>query len=325
MKKKAASCAPPPKVPAPRNRTIRLLPGEQEFFESSFLSPSRKNWKLGEVTDRLIAGDLFKVIPHLPKGFVDLLILDPPYNLDKSFGKTRFSRMTTGAYFAYLDSFFPLLLPLLKKDASIYLCGDWQSSTAQSLLMEKYLIPRSRISWQREKGRSSSKNWKNCCEDIWFGTVGKEYYFNADAVKIKKRVIAPYRNADGDPKDWEETEEGRFRLTGSSNFWDDITIPYWSMPENTPHPTQKPEKLLAKLILASSREGGFILDPFVGSGTTCVVAKKLKRHFLGIDCNREYLAWGAKRLLLAEENPLIQGYEEGVFYERNSGKQKKNR
>ena len=323
MKKKSSPAVQKVKQPAPRNRTLRILPGEKEALESSLLYPGKKKFTNKEIEDRLICGDLREVIPLLPEGFADLLILDPPYNLDKDFGSMRFARTSMEGYLAYLESFFPLLLPLLKKDASIYLCGDWQSSAAQGLLMEKYLIARNRISWQREKGRSASKNWKNCCEDIWFGTMGKEYYFNADAVKIRKKVIAPYRNAQGDPKDWEETEEGKYRLTGSSNFWDDITIPYWSMPENTPHPTQKPEKLIAKLILASSKEGGFVLDPFAGSCTSCVVAKKLNRHFLGIDCNKEYLSWGAKRLLLAEKDPLIQGYEEGIFYERNSGRLKK--
>lgn len=82
---------------------------------------------------------------------------------------------------------------------------------------------------------------------------------------------APYRE-DGRPKDWEETPDGKFRNTYPSNFWDDISIPYWSMSENTEHPTQKPEKLIAKLILASSNEGEVVFDPFLGSGTTSVVA-----------------------------------------------------
>lgn len=88
----------------------------------------------------------------------------------------------------------------------------------------------------------------------------------------RRKVIAPYK-VDGKPKDWEETPEGNYRNTYPSNFWDDISIPYWSMPENTAHPTQKPEKLLAKLILASSNTDDIILDPFLGSGTTSVVAK----------------------------------------------------
>lgn len=90
------------------------------------------------------------------------------------------------------------------------------------------------------------------------------------------------------------------------------------MPENTDHPTQKPEKLIARLLLASSRPGDFVFDPFLGSGTTAVVARKLDRRFCGIELNREYCCWATKRLMLAEADPTIQGYSEGVFWERNS-------
>ena len=90
------------------------------------------------------------------------------------------------------------------------------------------------------------------------------------------------------------------------------------MPENTPHPTQKPEKLYAKLILASSKPGDRIFDPFLGSGTAAVVAKKLDRRYCGIEANTEYCLWAAKRLQQADHNQSIQGYEDGVFWERNS-------
>ena len=90
------------------------------------------------------------------------------------------------------------------------------------------------------------------------------------------------------------------------------------MPENTDHPTQKPEKLYAKLILASSRPGDVVFDPFMGSGTAAVVAKKLGRRYLGIEINEEYCLWAAKRLKMADENAEIQGYADGVFWEQNS-------
>ncbi|MBP3347452.1 MAG: site-specific DNA-methyltransferase, partial [Clostridia bacterium] len=104
---------------------------------------------------------------------------------------------------------------------------------------------------------------------------------------------------------------------------DDISVPYWSMAENTPHPTQKPEKLLAKLILASSNEGDVVFDPFLGSGTTAVTAKKLKRHFVGVELDGEYCAMAQKRLEMAEEDKSIQGYTDGVFWERNTVKEQK--
>ena len=134
---------------------------------------------------------------------------------------------------------------------------------------------------------------------------------------MRRKVNAPYK-VEGAPKDWEETKEGNYRNTCPSNFWDDISVPYWSMPENTAHPTQKPEKLIAKLILASSNEGDVVFDPFAGSGTTAVTAKKLKRHFVTVEQNEMYCAWALKRLEMAESEPGIQGYRGGVFWERNS-------
>ena len=253
----------------------------------------------------------------LPGEFADLLILDPPYNLAKNFHGLKFSKTTGAAYLAYLQSWFPKIIKTLKPDGSVYLCGDWKSAFCLYQIMRDFTILRNRITWQREKGRGAKANWKNAAEDIWFGTKGEKYYFNVDAVKQKRKVIAPYREM-GKPKDWEETGSGNFRLTCPSNFWDDISIPYWSMPENTGHPAQKPEKLLAKLLLASCPENGMVLDLFLGSGATSVAAKKLGRRYAGIEINEEYCCWAEKRLLLSDNDHGIQGYSSGVFWERNT-------
>ena len=206
----------------------------------------------------------------------------------------------------------------LKPTGSLYMCGDWKCTSALQTVIEERLTILNRITWQREKGRGAKTNWKNAMEDIWFAVKDPHaYYFDVESVKMKRKVLAPYR-IDGQPKDWEATSEGKYRLTYPSNFWDDISIPFWSMPENTDHPTQKPEKLYAKLILASSRKGDFIFDPFMGSGTTAVVAKKLGRKYLGVEINEEYCLWAAKRLIMADEHTSIQGYTDGVFWERHS-------
>ncbi len=265
-----------------------------------------------------ICSDLFAVIPNLPTAFADLIIIDPPYNLTKDFNGIQFKASSDSDYLQYLRSWFPQVCRLLKPNGSLYLCGDWKSTSALQTVMAENLTVMNRITWQREKGRGALSNWKNGMEDIWFGVKNpKDYFFDVEAVKVKRKVIAPYKE-NGKPKDWEETEDGNFRLTYPSNFWDDITIPYWSMPENTDHPTQKPEKLIAKLILASCPEGGVVFDPFLGSGTTSVVAKKLGRKYCGIEMNEEYACWAEKRLELAETDDSIQGYAGGVFWERNS-------
>jgi site-specific DNA-methyltransferase (adenine-specific) len=226
--------------------------------------------------------------------------------------------MSLSAYETWLDSWLSRLVKVVKPTASIYICGDWQSSSAIQRVMSRYFIVRNRITWEREKGRGAKANWKNSSEDIWFGTLTDQYTFNVEAVKLKRRVIAPYTDEEGRPKDWVETGRGRFRLTHPSNLWTDLTVPFWSMAENTDHPTQKPEKLLAKLILASSNPGDFVFDPFLGSGTTSVAAKKLGRRFAGIEIDEIYACLAEKRLSLAEEDARIQGYMAGVFWERNT-------
>ena len=245
------------------------------------------------------------------------MIVDPPYNLTKNFGKNTFKQMDFAEYKKWLDRWLSKVVRILKPNASLYICSDWKSSIIIPLVAGKYFKLRNRISWEREKGRAASNNWKNCIEDIWYYTKSDEYTFNLDSVKIQRQVLAPYRDGKGTPKDWNEEDGQKIRLTAPSNIWTDITIPFWSMPENTEHPTQKPEKLIAKLILASSNTGDMVFDPFLGSGTTAVVAKKLGRHFLGIERERKYVALALKRLELAENSKNIQGYEDGMFRCRN--------
>ncbi len=305
---------------APRNKTITVTPHEQLRYKDRLLYHNDEtSFSIQQLCNKIVLGNSLDVVKAIPSESFELIILDPPYNLNKDFHGYQFKATDDNGYENYLESWFGEIIRTLKPNGSLYLCGDWKNSAILYQVMYKYLTILNRISWQREKGRGAKMNWKNAMEDIYFGVKDKKnYYFNVEAVKMKRKVIAPYRQ-NGKPKDWEETAEGNFRLTYPSNFWDDISIPYWSMPENTDHPTQKPEKLIAKLILASSKEGDLIFDPFLGSGTTAVVAKKLGRNFVGIEFNEEYAFWAEKRLELAEQNPVIQGYTDGVFWERNSG------
>lgn len=302
---------------AGRNRTMTLSDTEKEELRKDLSFLSEKSAVDGAV-DKTFNQDLFEVFEYLPKHFVDLLIIDPPYNLSKNFAGNKFKKTDDVAYIEYVRSWLPKVMELLKPNGSVYICCDWKCTSAIYQVLSEYAVVVNRITWQREKGRGAKTNWKNAMEDIWFGVADENnYYFDVEAVKQKRRVVAPYKE-DGKPKDWEETDEGKFRLTYPSNFWDDISIPYWSMPENTDHPTQKPEKLIAKLILASCPVDGIVFDPFLGSGTTSVVAKKLGRHYCGVEISEEYALLAAKRLRKAESDRNIQGYNDGVFWERNT-------
>lgn len=302
---------------APRNRTI-ILTDEDCKRLGNRLKHIHKEVPIDDILDSTICQDIFAILELLPSAAFDLVFTDPPYNLTKDFNGSRFKQTSLDAYEKWLESWLPAIRRLIKPTGSIYVCGDWRSSAAIHRILSKYFIIQNRITWEREKGRGASINWKNNSEDIWFATMSDRYTFDVDAVKIKRRVLAPYTDKNSAPKDWHETNDGRFRITHPSNIWTDLTVPFWSMPENTDHPTQKPEKLLAKVILASSNEGDIVFDPFLGSGTTSVVARKLNRHYVGVEIDLDYCCLAEKRIEMAEDVPGIQGYTDGVFWERNS-------
>ncbi len=303
---------------SPRNKTIDFNIEDGKIYIDRCIRDTSNTYTLNAIQNKTIISDTFLALEKMPQSFVDLAIVDPPYNLQKDYHGNIFKSTDDNEYALYTEKWLDALIPTLKQNASIYVCCDWKSSLVIGPVLCSKLKVRNRITWQREKGRGANANWKNGMEDIWFATVSDDYTFNIDAVKVRKKVIAPYRE-NGKPKDWEHTEEGKFRNTYPSNFWADISIPYWSMPENTAHPTQKSEKLLAKLILASTNENDVILDPFSGSGSTSVTSKKLGRNFVGIEQNELYCAWAEYRLEKAETDKRIQGFEDGIFYERNSG------
>jgi len=302
---------------ASNNRTLTLNSEEIDFLKANLVTSKNIN-ETKDLINKTLNGDVIEMLKFLPDEFADLIIIDPPYNLTKNFNGMKFNSRSENSYDEYLETWFPEVCKKLKPNGSLYMCGDWKCTASLQRAIEKELTIMNRITWQREKGRGAKSNWKNGMEDIWFAVKNPDdYYFDVESVMMKRKVLAPYK-IEGNPKDWDESEEGKFRLTYPSNFWDDISIPFWSMPENTDHPTQKPEKLYAKLILASSKEGDVVFDPFLGSGTTSVVAKKLNRKYCGIELNEEYCLWAEKRLKIADTDKSIQGYSDGVFWERNS-------
>lgn len=302
--------------PSPRNRSLVLTEADRKRLLDSLGSglPAPQ----APVRDLVVRGNCLDLLPRLPPASIDLLVADPPYNLDLVFGSERGHKMGDTEYEAYCAAWLDAALPALKPGASVYAFGDWRGSSALYRALSSRLTVRNRIIWEREKGRAALRNWKSAHEEIWFATLGEDWYFAPEEVRLRKKVLAPYRDKEGRPKDWEAGPQGRYRDTAASNIWTDLTVPFWSMPENTDHPTQKPEKLLAKIILASCPPGGLVLDPFLGSGTSAVVARKLGRHFLGFELDLEYCLLALRRLELAATDGLIQGYEDGVFWERNS-------
>jgi site-specific DNA-methyltransferase (adenine-specific) len=309
------------KIKSEKNKTIDFTEEEGlKYINKCVIIDNIKSININDIINKTIMGDTFILLKQIPSSSVDLIIVDPPYNLSKNYHGNKFSKTTPFEYKQYTSKWLLECKRIMKDNATIYVCCDWESSLVIGELMFELFHVQNRITWQREKGRGSLYNWKNGMEDIWFGTKSTNYIFNVDKVMCRRHVIAPYK-VDGKPKDWEYADNGKYRNTFPSNFWDDISVPYWSMSENTEHPTQKPEKLVAKLILASSNESDIVFDPFLGSGTTSVVAKKLNRRYIGIEQNKRYCGWAEYRLELAEKDKEIQGYVNGVFWERNTSTQ----
>lgn len=305
-----------PKERASMNRTITLTE-EERYTYKDYIS---NKFKLNE--NSVICGDFFEINSQIPDKYVDLILIDPPYNITKKYGENTFKAMSDDEYFNYVLKIFKHCLRVLKDNGTMYVCGDWKTSYIQRKALE-YLENQeicdviNRITWSRDKGRGANNNWKNNIEDIYMVVKDKNNYtFNIDAVKMKKTVLAPYKDKNGNNKDWQDDGEGAYRMTCPSNIWFDITVPFWSMAENTDHPTQKSEKLYAKLILASSNKDDIVYEPFAGVFTGCVTAQKLERNWFGVEYENEYCLLGQKRLCLAKINNTIQGYEDGVFRDK---------
>lgn len=296
-----------------RNKTLTLSDVEKFEYSQNLRVLDRVTLD----TNIIINQDCREALSYIPHESANLIIVDPPYNLDKVYGSEKFSRRSSDEYKDFIRSWICILINILTPTGSLYICGEWSCISDIQYVLAPHLWLQNRITWEREKGRGAKHNWKNNSEDILFYTRHhNKYTFNVNAVKIKRPVIAPYKQ-DGQAKDWQDSEDGKYRLTYPSNIWTDLTVPYWSMPENTHHPTQKPEKLIARIILASSNPGDVVLDPFLGSGTTAVVAKKLGRKYIGIESDINWCQVANKRLALADTDKSIQGYKDGVFLHRN--------
>ena len=216
---------------APRNRTLTICHDERSYLSQLILHEIPASCE--KPPQGVAHGDYKDWLSVIPPESVDLLFLDPPYNLSKVFDGVTFSKQKESRYTEWLESVIVDLKPLMKQTASIYICGDWRTSHSIFEVASRHFLIQNRITWEREKGRGAQKNWKNAAEDIWFCTVSKDFIFHVDAVKLRRQVIAPYKDKQGTPKDWKATGQGKFRDTHPSNVWTDITIPFWSMPENT--------------------------------------------------------------------------------------------
>lgn len=280
--------------PAPRNRTLFLTEEDREKYDNFNTLDDIDEEEIKNNTGKIFNCDCQSGLRRIPSSSVDLIFADPPYNKGKDYGNNKMN-MSRNEYEKWNERWIGEAKRVLKDSGSIYVCSGWKYSDIFQKVMRDEFEIKNRITWEREKGRGSKSNWKNNMEDIWYAVKSDKYTFNLEEVKQKKNVKAPYTE-NGEPKDWEETDEGKIRYTHPANIWTDTVVPFWSMPENTPHPTQKAEMILERIIKASSKEGEIVLDPFLGSGTTASVATKIGRKYIGMEINEEYVRLSKKRV-----------------------------
>lgn len=259
---------------------------------------------------------------------IDMFFCDPPYFISGS--KSEEIDLEMGdrydwdkqwknkeEYYKWSKEWLSLSYKQLKETGCIYVCSSWEhSGKIQEIMEEVGFKIMNRITWKREKGRGAKRNWKSTHEDIWFAVKNEsKYKFYVDRVMVEKNVVAPYRDSEGNPKDWFERDGEKFRYTYPGNLWNEFTVPFWSMPEvksyaqtkKTPenilkkHNTQKPKELVKKCILSSTDENDIICDYFVGSGTTAIAAKELNRNFIVFDINKNCIKMLETRL----ENEIL--------------------
>ncbi len=251
---------------------------------------------------KLFRGDVLGWLKSLETGTVDLLFADPPYNIKKAEWDD-FESMH--AYVAWSRDWITEAARVLKPNGTLYICGfseilaDVKVAVAPLFTGCRWLV------WHYKNKANLGKDWGRSHESILHFRKGRQRTFNVDQVRI------PYGAHTLKYPEHPQAETSQYGKGSKSSERDDWTphpmgakakdvleIPTTcnGMGEKTPHPTQKPEELLRRLLLASSNQGDLVLDPFSGSGTTLVVAEQLGRHWLGCDNEPKHNEWAIQRL-----------------------------
>ena len=243
-------------------------------------------------------GDAIEVLRQIHNESIDLIFVDPPYNIGKDFAGRKDKWETDEAYLKWCYEWIDLCISKLKPNGSIYLMTSTQFMPYFDLYVRDKLTILSRIVWTYDSsGAQAKKFYGSMYEPILFCVKDKNNYtFNSKDIMVEaksgsQRKLIDYRKNPPQPYNSE-------KVPGNvSNF---VRVRY-RMDEYENHPTQKPISLLERIIKASSNEGDVVLDPFSGTFTTCYVAKQLNRKFIGIEIQEEYLKIGLRRLGIATE------------------------
>lgn len=245
----------------------------------------------------LFTGDSIEWMKTINDESIDMVFADPPYNIKKAdwddFGSQE-------RYVEWSMRWIEQASRILKPTGSLYVCGFSEILADLKHPSMRYFSSCRWLVWFYRNKANLGKDWGRSHESILHLRKKDFGHINYDDVRI------PYGKHTLKYPDHPQADSSQYGRKGS--HWtpnplgakpkDVVEIPTTcnGMNEKTPHPTQKPEELLRKLILASSSEGDLVLDPFSGSGTTAVVASQLHRQWLACDENPEYNQWATQRL-----------------------------
>jgi len=262
----------------------------------------------------LFEGDCLKLLPEIPAGFVKLVVTSPPYNL----GKPYESRLVLDEYLTQQRKVIEECARVLDDRGSIcWQVGNYVDD-AEITPLDVLLYPafaslglhlRNRIVWHFGHGLHASKRFSGRYEVILWFTRGREYTFNLDAVRVPQKY--PKKKHFKGPK------KGQF----SGNPLGKNPTDVWEIPnvkanhvEKTIHPCQFPVELIERLVLAMTDESDWVLDPFMGVGTTAIAALMHNRKAIGAEIMPDYVKIARERVRLADQGALrIRPMERSVY------------
>ena len=231
----------------------------------------------------LITGDAIEKLQELPDKSIDLVVTDPPYNLNKNYGKSQ-DRLEFDEYIEFSKNWISECGRVLKDNGSIYVFMGMRYISYIYEILEKTFgfAFNGWITWYYTQGVGKTKGFSPRHDDILFFTKNaKNFTFNLDDIRVPQKFYRSVNNMRG---------------ANPGNVWEFSHMHYCNT-NRQQHPTQKPEGLYERMILASSNEGDTVLDPFLGSGTLLRVCQQLNRYGIGIDNNSEYIEMAKNRLL----------------------------
>ena len=230
---------------------------------------------------KLICGDAADEMARLPENSIDLIIADPPYNLGKDYGNN-IDLKDRADYREFTQSWLKEAVRILKPGGSLYCFMGVRFIARLYLLLEEEfgLTPQGWITWHYTQGMGRKRGFSPRHEDILWFSKGEGAAFNLDDVRVPQKYYRKRNNMAG---------------ANPGDVWQFSHVHYCAA-ERLPHPTQKPEALIERIIKASSTPGDLVLDPFLGSGTTARVAQILDRRAIGIEINPDYIDMADGRL-----------------------------